>query len=250
MADFRVHVGDAAADAPELALSREESHHLVAVNRARAGAPVTAFDGRGREWLCELARADKNAARLRVLSSRAAAGVRLRITLAQAVPLGGAMDGIVRRATELGAARVIPLETERTQARFATGGGGERKVGKWRVAALEAAKQCGNAWLPEVGEARTLGDFLREERGGLKLVASLHAGSLPLKKALSDFRARQGGRAPEDATWLVGPEGDFSPAEMRAAADAGFVPVTLGPLVLRCETAATCAIALLLHEAG
>jgi 16S rRNA (uracil1498-N3)-methyltransferase len=81
----------------------------------------------------------------------------------------------------------------------------------------------------------------------LKLVASLHPGAQPLKSALTQFKAAYGS-APTQAVWMVGPEGDFSPAEMRAAVAAGFIPVTLGPLVLRCDTAATAALAVLAYE--
>ena len=83
----------------------------------------------------------------------------------------------------------------------------------------------------------------------LKLVASLHAGTTTLKKALATF-AHKHGHPPRSALWLVGPEGDFSPAEMTAAVMAGFVPVTLGPLVLRSDTAAIYALSILSNELG
>ena len=83
----------------------------------------------------------------------------------------------------------------------------------------------------------------------LKLVASLHPGALPLRECATVFRSEHG-CAPKTAVWLVGPEGDFSPAEMQAAQAAGFIPVTLGPLVLRCDTAATAALAVLSYETG
>lgn len=248
MPDFRVYAPSENADAKDIVLSRAESHHLVAVNRAWEGDPVVAFDGCGREWFCELREASKTGARLEVKSSRMAAGVKFRITLAQALPKGTAMDGIVRKATEIGAVRIVPLETERTQVHFDEDRGG-RKLEKWQVAALEAAKQCGNAWLPEIASVRRLADFLKENSGGLKLAASLHGGSLLLKKVLADFQ-KENGRLPDSAVWLVGPEGDFSEGEMRAIVGAGFLPVTLGPLVLRCETAATYALSVLSHELG
>ncbi|MDR0353819.1 MAG: 16S rRNA (uracil(1498)-N(3))-methyltransferase [Opitutaceae bacterium] len=255
MPDFRVHCPPPenadAASAAELRLSPEESHHLVAVNRARAGARVVAFDGRGREWDCELVNASKNAAVLRVRAVRQAAPLPFEITLAQALPKGQAMEAIVRKATEIGARRIVPLESERTQVHL-DGDREDRKIDKWRVAALEAAKQCGNPWLPGIEPLQNATAFLRASAGradhDLRLIASLHPGACSLKTILADFRAANGGRLPRRALWLIGPEGDFSPDEMAVALACGIKPVTLGPLVLRCETAATYALSVLAHE--
>jgi len=312
MPDFRSYCPTPLADAPalaaahalatgsssagELTLSADESHHLVVVNRARRGDPVVAFDGRGREWVCEILRDSKNAAVLRVVSTRQAAPpLPCEITLAQALPKGSAMDAIVRKATEIGAARIAPLESERSQVHL-DAERVDKKADKWRVAALEAAKQCGNPWLPEIAPVQNASDFMRAAaaarvaggtsgrdasgggarggdasggdasgggaRGGdapdatapaapaaydLRLVASLHPGARSLKDVLADYRAASR-PAPKKAVWLIGPEGDFSPAEMALAAECGFAPVSLGPLVLRCETAAVCALSILSHE--
>ena len=256
MPDFRCHCPAPAGDAnpPELLLSAGESHHLVAANRARRGDRVVAFDGRGREWLCELARDSKTAATLRVLSSRQAPPPPCPITLAQALPKGAAMDAIVRKAVEIGAACIVPLASERSQVHL-NNTREDRKAGKWRAAALEAAKQCGNPWLPEIRPVQNTTAFLREfqnppagTRHSLRLVASLHDGARPLKAVFAEHRAARAGQSPQSVFWLIGPEGDFSPAEMLAATAAGFAPVTLGPLVLRCETAAIYALSVTTHE--
>lgn len=257
MPDFRSYCPTPAdaANATELLLSADESHHLVVVNRARAGAPVVAFDGRGREWICELARDSKNAATLRVISTRQAAPLPCKITLAQALPKGSSMDAIVRKATEIGAACIVPLESERTQVHL-DAGREDKKTDKWRVAALEAAKQCGNPWLPRILPVQNATAFMRASAAGdppdtphdLRLIASLHNNARALKTVLADYRNAHNGRPPGSVLWLIGPEGDFSPAEMREAIDAGIVPVTLGPLVLRCETAATYALSISSYE--
>lgn len=249
MSDFRAFCPSPASNPAELRLSPEESHHLVVVNRARNGDTVVAFDGRGTEWTCELADARKAGAVLRVTAAHTRAPLPCAITLAQALPKGGAMDDIVRHATELGAARIVPVETERTQVHL-DGDRSGKKVEKWRVAALEAAKQCGNPFLPEIAGVQPLATFLAGDAvnsSQLLLVASLHPGAQSLRSVIAAFRARHG-RAPASAAWLVGPEGDLSPAEMVAAQAAGFIPVTLGPLVLRCDTAATAALGVLTYE--
>lgn len=243
MPDFRVFCTPPAADPLTIVLSADESHHLVVVNRARSGDPVVAFDGRGTEWNCQLADARKNAATLKVLGTRTAPPLPFQITLAQALPKGPAMDAIVRKATEIGAVRIVPLQTERTQVHFDSDRS-ERKTEKWKIAALEAAKQCGNPFLPEIIPPQPLADFLAAAAAhDLKLVASLHPGATSLKTVLA-ARATP----PRSAVWLIGPEGDFSPAEIGAALAAGFAPITLGPLVLRSETAATYALSILSYE--
>jgi len=247
MPDFRVHCLPATKEPAELTLSPEESHHLIGVNRARLGVRVIAFDGRGTEWTCELVGDRRQGAVLRVLATHSRAPLPYALTLAQALPKGPAMDAIVRKATEIGAARIVPLETERTQVHL-DGERSDRKVDKWRIAALEAAKQCGNPFLPEIAPVQRLADLLAAPGPfDLKLVASLHPGATSLKPVLADFRALQG-RPPHSVLWLIGPEGDFTPEETNHALAAGFVPITLGPLVLRCETAAVYALAVTSYE--
>jgi 16S rRNA (uracil1498-N3)-methyltransferase len=247
MPDFRVHCLPAVADPTEIILSQEESHHLVAVNRAASGSTVVAFDGRGNEWICELQDGDKRAARLKVRFAQKAKPMPWRITLGQALPLGNAMDSIVRKATEIGVSVIVPLESERTQVHL-DADRSDRKIGKWQTAALEAAKQCGNPWLPEIGPVTPASSFMESAKGfDLKLIASLQPGAKSLKSVLAQFRASQG-RAPLNVLWLIGPEGDFTPAEMGQSRTSGFEPITLGPLVLRCETAAVYALSVLSYE--
>jgi 16S rRNA (uracil1498-N3)-methyltransferase len=247
MPDFRVHVLPSVTDPKEIELTPEESHHLVAVNRAVAGATVVAFDGKGSEWICELSDADKRGARLKVRFAQKAKPMPWRITLGQALPLGGAMDSIVRKATEIGVSLIVPLESERTQVHL-DGDRSDRKIGKWQTAALEAAKQCGNPWLPEVGPVTAASAFMESAKGyDLKLIASLQPGAKALKSVLAQFRTAQG-REPRNVLWLIGPEGDFTPAEMSLSRASGYEPITLGPLVLRCETAAVYALSVLSYE--
>lgn len=247
MPDFRAYAPAAAATATEIRLTPEESHHLVTVNRCGRGDPVTAFDGHGREWLTECTDPSKSAAVLRVKESRQAKPLPHEITLGQALPKGSTMDDIVRQATEIGTARIVPLLSERTQVHL-DGDRAEKKIEKWCTIAIEAAKQCGNPWLPEITAIQNLATFIPSAKDyDLKLVASLHGGAASLKKSLAHYAAKHG-HPPRKMLWLVGPEGDFSPAEMTAAITAGFQPVTLGPLVLRSDTAAVCALSILSYE--
>jgi len=263
MPDFRAYAPEVIADATEIRLTPAESHHLVTVNRCGRGDPVIAFDGHGHEWVTECIDPSKSAAVLRVRETRQAKPLPHEITLGQALPKGSTMDDIIRQATEVGAARIVPLQSERTQVHL-DGDRQDKKLEKWRLAAIEAAKQCGNPWLPEITPVQTLGKFLSRwapmspsatgvgmetdahpaQAYDLKLVASLHADTTTLKAALAHYRAKHAG-APKKVLWLIGPEGDFSPGEMTAAISAGFQPITLGPLVLRSDTAAVYAMSIL-----
>ena len=247
MPDFRAYAPVAPADATEIQLSPEESHHLATVNRCGRGDPVTVFDGHGREWITECVDASKGAVVLRVKESRQAKPRPHEITLGQALPKGATMDDIVRQATEIGAARIVPLVSERTQVHL-DGDRAEKKIEKWRTTAIEAAKQCGNPWLPEIAPIQPLNAFIPSAKEyDVKLIASLHGGATTLRKSLAGYTAKHS-RAPRQVLWLVGPEGDFSAAEMTAAISAGFQPITLGPLVLRSDTAAVYVLSILSHE--
>jgi 16S rRNA (uracil1498-N3)-methyltransferase len=247
MPDFRVYCQPPEREPSEIHLSADESHHLVAVNRAKTGDTVVAFDGRGNEWICELAGDQKPEAILKVRFRQQAKPLPYEITLGQALPKGPFMEAIIRKATELGAARIAPLESERTIVHL-EGDRTDRKIEKWQLAAIEAAKQCGNPFVPEILSLQTAAAFMEASRGyDLKLIASLQPGAKSLKSVLAAYVSANG-RPPRKVLWLVGPEGDFTPAEMSRSNSAGFEPVTLGPLVLRCETAAAYALSVLSYE--
>jgi 16S rRNA (uracil1498-N3)-methyltransferase len=248
MPDFRAYSPTVPDRATEIRLDPDESHHLVTVNRCGRGDPVVVFDGQGREWLTECVDPAKSGARLHIKETRPAQSRAFGITLAQALPKSATMDDIVRQATEVGAVRIVPVITERTQVHL-DGDRAGKKIEKWRTAAIEAAKQCGNPWLPEITPLQSLAAVLADGRYDLKLIASLHAGARSLKHVLATHAAKHGG-APRNVLWLVGPEGDFSPAELTTAISAGCVPITLGPLVLRSDTAAVYALSILSHELG
>jgi 16S rRNA (uracil1498-N3)-methyltransferase len=212
-------------------LSADEWHHATHVLRVKAGDTVNAFDGRGREAQCRVEAAGK----LTILSQSASAPLPCRITLAQAIPKKN-MDLIVQKATELGVAAIVPLISERTVKRP------EAAPDRWLEIALESCKQCGNNWLPEIHAPRPARAFLEAPgQFDLKLIGSLQPGSKLLKDILGNLR-------PATALILIGPEGDFTPAELATAKGAGCRPLSLGPLVLRADTAAMYAISILHHE--
>lgn len=247
MPDFRSFAPVRERNVSEIILSPDESHHLVRVNRAREGDQVVVFNGRGMEWTCACTEADRRAARLQVLTARETPPLPFAITLAQALPKGKTFDLIIRKATEIGAAAIIPLATEHSEVRL-DDARREAKQEKWESTAIEAAKQSGNSYLPAVAPVQSLAEFLAASHPfDLKLIASLAPEATPLRRVL-----RKQDRGDSDkhlsAVWLIGPEGDLSAAETEAAIAAGFAPVTLGRTVLRCETAAIYALSILSYE--
>ncbi len=212
---------------PDLAMAelpRAEAHHARHVLRLKPGNEITVFDGRGRQARCRLTETGS----LEILERSITPPPPCRITLAQAITKKH-MDFIVQKATELGVAAIIPLITERTIAR-------PDKSDRWREIALEACKQSGNNWLPDISVPRPLARVVTGSYD-LKLIAALTPGTVPLRVQ----RVRS-------VLLLIGPEGDFTPAEVEQARAAGCVPVSLGPLTLRAETAALYALSVLHHE--
>lgn len=219
-------------------LSAEESHHLVSVRRAREGERVILLDGRGGKADAVLERASAKRAELRVREVQNVPRPNVPVWLVQAVPLGKTMDGIVQKAAELGCERVIPLSSKRSEMKLDQDRA-QKKLGKWQTVALEAIKQCGNPFMPEIDAPVSVEQLMAMDNlPPLRLVCSLESGAKPLMKAVLEAAPTLG------AVLAIGPEGDFSQQEYALFADNGFVPVTLGPLVLRSDTAATSSIAI------
>lgn len=229
------------------ALDASEAHHFLNVLRGKPGDRVTVFDGAGHECLCRVATVEKHRVVLEIQQRNAVPPLSYRLTLAQAVPKARNMDLILQKATELGASQIVPLLSDRTIVQLdpdEVGG----KVERWRHITIEAAKQCGTNWLPVVEPPLKPREFFAaSNRKHLNLVASLQPDSRQLPEILKDFTEEHGAR-PGSATIVIGPEGDFTPAELADARSAGFRPITLGPLVLRSETAAIYALSILAYE--
>ncbi len=233
------------ADSPLLAGS--EAHHCRNVLRLEPGDKVVLFDGGGRELTAEITATDAAQIQLRKLHEAHTPPLRCRITLGQAIPKGKNMDLIVQKAVEIGAAEIAPIISDRTVVRLDEENA-VAKLSKWQTAAIEAAKQCGQNWLPQVQAPQSLAQFfLQPRRFDLQLIGSLQSDAVHLKKILAEYCAEHGDR-PASVLMLVGPEGDFTPAELSLARSHGCRPITLGPIVLRVETASIYCLSVLSYE--
>jgi 16S rRNA (uracil1498-N3)-methyltransferase len=226
-----------------LVLSGSEAHHARNVLRLEEGDKVVLFNGRGREITAAITSTGSRTVELRKLHEAATPPLRCRITLAQAIPKGKNMDLIVQKAVEIGASEIVPILSDRTIVRLDEDDAAQKQA-KWQTIAIEAAKQCGQNWLPPVSTPCTLPQFFAERhKFDLQLIGSLQSDALHLKQILSDHRTR-----PESVLMLIGPEGDFTPAELNLARSHGCRPITLGPIILRVETAAIYCLSVLSYE--
>ena len=230
-----------------LSLTGPEAHHCRTVLRLEPSDKIVLFDGRGREVTAEIVSTDSAAIHLRKLHEARTPPLRCRITLGQAIPKGKNMDLIVQKAVEIGAAEIVPILSDRTVVRLDEESAASKRD-KWQSVAIEAAKQSGQNWLPEVQMPQPLPHFFQSNRRfDLQLIGSLQSDAVHLKKILEEFSAGNGDR-PTSVLMLVGPEGDFTPAELSLARSQGCRPITLGPIVLRVETASIYCLSILSYE--
>lgn len=243
----RFYLPPEACGDPVLKLTGREAHHAAHVLRAQQGERLTVLDGAGGEYLCAVRQIARREVALEVLEKRRVLPSPFSLTLLQALPKSRAFDFILEKATELGVQRIVPLVSARSVSRPDEIGGRE-KLEKWRLTLIEALKQSGAAWLPELESPLTVEAFLaRGERFDVQWVASLQPDARHPREALRASRARPGGSPRTVAVW-IGPEGDFTPEELRAIESAGALPVSLGPRVLRVETAALYCLSILNYE--
>src|SRR2546430_3415463 len=189
-----------------LSLSGAEGHHARDVLRMKRGDRAVLFNGRGREITAEIVDLTRDEIRLSKLHESETRPLRCRITLGQAIPKGKNMDLIVQKAVEIGAAEITPLISERTIVDLDQKEA-EQKRGKWQQVAIEAAKQCGQNWLPQVQAPQKLKDFFSLAANvDLRLIGSLQPDAVHLKKILSDY-AEQHQDRPKRILMMVGPEG-------------------------------------------
>ncbi len=230
-----------------LELSGDEAHHALRVLRLQTGERVTALDGAGHEFICEVRAASKRTVSLAVTHKNSSPPLPCQITLLQAVPKAKAMDYIVQKATELGAARVVPILSERTVIHL-DGEDAIEKAAKWQQIAIESIKQCGSPWLTKIEAPVTLKNYLvRREQFDLPLIASLRDDRRHPREFIQHFREEHK-RMPVTACVWIGPEGDFSLAEVNLIKAEGAMPITLGRLVLRSDTAAIYSLSVLNYE--
>jgi len=231
----------------QITITGEQAKHL-SVLRIKPGELIQIFDGIGHRYISKVIKSCRKEVSVEILKEEVySAESPLSIILAQGVPKGEKMDFIIQKSTELGVKKIIPLISERSQIRYTA------KAERWRKIAASASQQSGRGEIPEIESPISLSEFLKPPilpltkggKGGLlRIIFSEEEKKQNLKKVLKNF---------QDITniiILIGPEGGFSPAELTLATNGGFTPASLGPRILRTETAAITAISIIQYELG
>ncbi len=233
--------------AEEMSLEGDEARHCAQVLRHEPGDMIALFNGCGQLASARIDEISKNRVRLTKISEETRPPPSPQLTLLQGVIKGDNMDWIIEKAVELGVARIIPVIAARSVVRV-TSDDAAKKQEKWRRIALEACKQCRQVWQPRVEAPCSLAEAIHmTQNAGVKLYGSLESGA-PSRPAVLNPMLDDGAPDLTTLAMAVGPEGDFSEAEYRQLASAGWQAWSLGGLTLRSETAAICALSILSYE--
>lgn len=222
-----------------MALDGQSAHYLLRVLRVNVEQPVVLFNGDGHDYAAEVVRAQKREITLSVLSRLPAAREpEIEITVVQAISRGERMDQTLQKCTELGAACFQPLLSERVEVRLG-GDKLEKRLEHWQGVVISACEQSGRARIPQVRRPLKLTDWLTSDRMGLSVVLAPGADT-PLARI----------SLPSSVQIAIGPEGGFSSTELDLMVSQDVRAVSLGPRVLRTETAAPAAVTVIQTMAG
>lgn len=230
-----------------LRLAGQEARHALRVLRLQPGDPAIVLDGEGTEFQCEAESVSRDSLSLRVKEKRVAPPLPCSITLLVGIPRGKIIESIIQKSVELGARGIVPLLAERVITRLDEESA-RHKQEQWRQTAIEAMKQSGAPRLPEIETPVSVRDFLGIKKTfDLQLVGSLQKQRQHPRDVFREYKTANG-RPPQSVAIWVGPEGDFSPDELKMIEASGARPISLGSLVLRVETAAIYCLSILNYE--
>ncbi|GGY82578.1 ribosomal RNA small subunit methyltransferase E [Cellvibrio zantedeschiae] len=235
----RIFTHQALVSNSTLSLAEPQSHYLSKVLRMQAGRELILFNGEGGEYAAEISAVHKKHVDVHIKEFSAEnRQSHLQLELAIGVSRGERMDWVLQKATELGATKIIPLITERTEVKL-TGERADKKMEHWQQIIISACEQCQRNLLPELSEPANYSDWVTQCNSELKFVLH-HRDSKGLPKE----------KTTQSVALLIGPEGGLDEHEIAQAVASGFSPLTLGPRVLRTETAPVAAISLVQYLWG
>lgn len=227
-------------------LGGENLRYVKSVLRMKKGDHLILFDGAGWEYETVIKNFSADGINVEVLGKNRIQDGAVKITVLQALPKANKMDSIIRKATELGAHKIIPFRSARSVPQL-TADKARARVSRWRSIATEAVRQCGRADIPEVKDVLSFEEMLASAEGGaLKIIFWEEESERGIKKLLRDNRCE----GEKDITVMIGPEGGFSKEEVDSAVKRGFMSVSLGRNVLKVETAAVTILSIIQYELG
>jgi len=226
---------------PYVTITGDDLRHIRTVLRKQPGDLLILLDGQGREYTVRITAIEKTEIDAEILERRTRGLPVMRVTLGQGLPKSDKMDLIVQKATELGVSTIVPLTTERTIVKVKDE---EKRRERWQKIAREAAMQCDRPDIPHVSAMSRFSAFIRTASPDPRALLLLpwEEGTEPVKEVL------RGHPDAKHVFVLIGPEGGFSSAEAEAAKDRGFHLVSLGPNILRTETAAVAVLSIIGYE--
>jgi 16S rRNA (uracil1498-N3)-methyltransferase len=231
-------------DSAYVILEGEEHHHLSRVSRIKTKDKVWLFDERGKSYLAQVEQIKRTKTKLLILEERKGEEAKVKITLAQALLKSKKMEFIIQKSAEMGITNVIPVIAFRSVARIEEKI--ERKLERWQKIAREAVKQSKSSWVPHVSPPLPLKELIKEDTAEKKLFLTEKKGKY-LKDILLQYEKSQSKDLPSSVLILAGAEGGWTREEEELVLDNGFEAVSLGENILRAETAAFCALALISH---
>lgn len=223
-------------------ITGQDAKHLFCVMRMRKGDLAVICDGKGKDFLAEIVFCNEKNALLKILESRKNnAESSINVTLFQCLPKGDKMDFIVQKATELGADKIVPVISKRCVSR-PDEKNLVKKIQRWQKIADEASKQCGRGKIPSVESTVNFSSLVREYPKNKLGILFYEQGGKPISEIISPDIGEIG--------IVLGSEGGFEDEEAKAASENGFILVTLGKRILRCETAPVAALSILMNLTG
>ena len=237
----RLFVDEVLLDQRTLELNEEDSHYISQVLRMRTGEEVTVVDGKGLEYLCSVGEIGKKKVILDVGEGREnTSEPPFKVTLFQSVSKGERMDLTIQKATELGVYEIVPVLSERCVVKLDKDTKG--KIDRWQKIALEASRQSGRGIVPKIAPPMSFSEAIdRIESFDLALFPWEEETEKGLKSELREFKG-------ERIALFVGPEGGYEQKEADDAVKKGALRVTLGPRILRTETAGAAVLAMIVYE--
>lgn len=229
---------------PNIYIYGEDVDHIVKVLRLRNGDKIQISDGNGKEYICEIIKSDKKEVVCNIIESfDNETEAPINITLYQGLPKSQKMDLIVQKCVEIGVVRIVPVITNRVVVKV-EGRDLKNKIERWKRIAYEAAKQSNRGIVPIVSDVMNFEEAIEEMKQKDLVVVPYEREK---ERGIKDLRDR---KDIKDIAIFIGPEGGFEEEEIENCLDIGAIPVTLGPRILRTETAGFVTSALILYELG
>lgn len=222
-------------------ISGSDVYHIGRSLRMAVGDEIYVSDGEGKEYLARLTRIRDEECLAEIIEEKDSTEPNMNITLYMAYPKGDKLETVIQKAVELGATRIVPFESSRCIKR-PKADKIARQSERLSKIAEEAAKQCGRCIVPEVSLPLSYSAMLKDAASAeLKLICYEKESDLSIKALLSE-------KKPESIAVIVGCEGGFSPEEIEEATSSGCHSVTLGKRILRCETAPSAVLSMILYQ--